>query len=136
MARVAPRLPHRRRRLALDATVPAVLFASLDVGPEILLRTGHQVISTGHHRNIVGMTEVIHAFTASPDKAKAIVLDTPAQYLVIFPDLNEISRYKGKAPDGLAARLLRGQTPDWLVRIDVPGEGKTLIYRIVRTRPA
>lgn len=121
---------------ALRALPPAVLFASLDVGPEILLRTGHQVISTGHHRNIVGMTEVIHAFTASPDKAKAIVLDTPAQYLVIFSDLNEIGRYKGKAPDGLAARLLRGQTPDWLVRIHVPGEGKTLIYRIVRPRPA
>lgn len=121
---------------ALRALPPSVLFASLDVGPEILLRTGHQVISTGHHRNIVGMTEVIHAFTASPDKAKAIVLDTPAQYLVIFPDLNEISRYKGKAPDGLAARLLRGQTPEWLVRIHVLGEGKTLIYRIVRPRPA
>lgn len=120
----------------LRALPPSVLFASLDVGPEILLRTEHQVISTGHHRNIVGMTEVIHAFTAAPDKAKAIILDTPAQYLVIFPDLNEIGRYKSKAPDGLAARLLRGQTPAWLERVHIARKGQTLIYRIVRPRPA
>lgn len=120
----------------LRALPPSVLFASLDVGPEILLRTKHKVISTGHHRNIVGMTEVIHAFTAAPDEARKIVLATPAQYLVIFPDLNEVSRYKGKAPNGLAARLLRGQTPPWLERVHVPREGKTLIYRIVRPRPA
>ncbi len=119
---------------ALRALPPSVLFASLDVGPEILLRTDHQVISTGHHRNIVGMTEVIHAFTAAPDKARAIILATPAQYLVVFPDLSEISRYQGKAPNGLAARLMRGQTPDWLVRVHVPREGKTMIYRIVRPR--
>ena len=121
---------------ALRALPPSVLFASLDVGPEILLRTEHQVISTGHHRNIVGMTEVIHAFTAAPDKAKAIILDSPAQYLVVFPELNEISRYKAKAPNGLTAKLLRGEAPVWLTRVHIRREGKTLIYRIVRPRPA
>lgn len=117
---------------ALRALSPSVLFTSLDVGPEILLRTDHSVIATSHHRNIAGMTEVIHAFTAPPGRDKAIVLGTPAHYLLLFPDGNEIKRYSSKAPHGLAARLVKGQVPEWLVRVHVRGEGTTRIYRILR----
>lgn len=128
--------PHLYKQIeALNALPPSLIFASLDVGPEILLRTRHELISTGHHRNIVGMTKVIHAFTATPDAAQRIVLNTDAQYLVLFPDFKEIGVYAGKAPDGLAAYLLHGHTPDWLTRVHVPNEGKMQIYRVVRDTP-
>ncbi|MBP6112864.1 MAG: hypothetical protein KA482_10870 [Sphingobium sp.] len=125
--------PHVYRQIeALRALPRSVLFTSLDMGPEILLRTRHSVIATSHHRNIVGMTEVIHGFTAPPGKDKAIILATPAHYLLLFPEGNEIKRYSSKAPNGLAARLIKGQVPDWLAQVHVKGGDPTRIYRIVR----
>lgn len=120
---------------ALNGLPKSLLFAPLDVGPEILLRTQHSIIATGHHRNIIGMTEVIRAFALPPEAAKAIVLGTRADYLLLFPDTNEIQRYKNKSPHGLAAQLMNGKaTPAWLKRVHVKGEGTVQIYRIVRDR--
>lgn len=98
----------------LAALSPAILFAPLDVGPEILVRTSHAVIGTGHHRNVVGIGKVIDAFIAPPDQARRIVLGTGAAYLLFAPKLGEIKRYAKYAPDGLAARLSRGEIPSWL----------------------
>lgn len=118
---------------ALDALPHALLLAPLDIGPEILLRTHHDIIATGHHRNIAGMTEVIRAFSLPPEQAKAVVLRTRADYLLVFTTLKEISRYQQVAPKGLANALMTGKPlPNWLQRIHVTGEGSIRIYRIVR----
>lgn len=120
---------------ALNGLPKSLLFAPLDVGPEILLRTHHSIIATGHHRNIVGMTEVIKAFASPPEQARAIVLGTRADYLLLFPDTNEIQRYRNKSPHGLAAYLMNGKkAPAWLERVHVKGEGTVQIYRILRDR--
>jgi len=96
-------------------TLPAAtLFAPLDIGPDILVRTHHSVIGTGHHRNVVGIGKVIDAFIAPPDEARRIILGTNASYLLFAPKLGEIQRYRRHAPGGLADRLARGDIPVWL----------------------
>src|SRR3546814_2090433 len=50
------------------------LFAPLDLGPDILVRTGHNVIGTAHHRNATGINAVIDGFTQPPVKALTTIM--------------------------------------------------------------
>jgi len=117
----------------LNAIAPTTLFAPVDISPDILMRTRHAIIGTGHHRNMVGMKLVIGAFLAPPEKARAIVLQSAATHLLIAPDTGETNRYRQAQPHGLAAQLLEGRTPYWLTPVSVPGMQVLRLYRIDRT---
>lgn len=113
----------------------ATLFAPLDLGPDILVRTSHSVIGTAHHRNAAGITAVIEGFTASPDKARAIIMHLNdgkgPDYLVICHEANEVRHYRSEFPQGLAAALARGAPPPWLRPMPAPPKQALRIYRIV-----
>jgi hypothetical protein len=116
---------------ALELLAPTTVFAPIDIGPSILLRTRNAVIGTAHHRNVPGMKMVFDAFLAQPEVARAIVLRSPATYLVVAP-MGETDRYREFAPRGLAAQLLDGKTPDWLSPVSLPGLKALRVYRIKR----
>jgi hypothetical protein len=113
---------------------PSLLFAPLDIGPDILVRTPHSVIGTGHHRNVVGINAVTHAFLSDPAAARADIMagraGRGADYLVLCPRMNEMLLYAKSAPNGLAAQLARGHVPGWLE--PVPAKGPLKIYRVRR----
>jgi len=117
----------------LQALPRATLFAPLDLGPDILVRTGHSVIGTAHHRNAAGITAVIEGFTAPPGKAQAIIMGLNggkgADYVVTCHALNEIKHYRSDFPQSLAAALERNKPPRWLQPI--PGKGPLRIYKVV-----
>jgi hypothetical protein len=116
----------------LDALPPALLFTPLDIGAHMLVYTRHSVIATGHHRNAIGMKEVLQAFTATPDAARQIVGDSGARYLVLCLGENEIERYRTLYPHSLSAALARGRAPTWLEPVPMrPGE-PVKVYRIAR----
>ncbi len=117
----------------LDRLPATTLFAPIDLGPDILLRTRHDVIGTAHHRNVVGLGKVIHVFLGSPAEARPIVLSTQARYLLVCSDLAEMNRYLRVAPDGLAARIGRGDVPTWLTPVRMAGLDTVRLYRIDRT---
>lgn len=125
-----PRMACDRDIARLGAYEPSVMFAPLDISPKIILRTPHAVIATGHHRNHRAIHDVIAAFTSSPDAAERIARTRGAQFLVLCATAPETRIYTKYAPDGLAARLAQGQTPDWLEPVDA-GDGSLLVYRIV-----
>lgn len=116
----------------LRALPPSVLFAPLDIGPDILTDTPHSVIGTGHHRNVIGINAVTHAFVSPPDQARADVMAVNggrgADYLVLCNHMNEVLAYAQVAPKGLAAQLSSGKIPDWLK--PVPNKGLLKIYRV------
>lgn len=113
--------------------IPAsVLFTPLDIGPDVLVRTPHAVIGTGHHRNAAGMKQVIGAFLAPPDRARDIVFASSARYLLTTPGTNEEGRYVRSSPGGLMAAMQRNQIPSWLERVHVPGMKTLRLYRIIR----
>lgn len=120
-------------QLAALARLPrATFFAPIDLGPDILAKTPHSVIGTGHHRNVPGMTKVIGAFLAPADAARTIVAGTGADYVLVCPRLDETDRYIKARPGGLMARLVSGQTPGWLEPVSAPGVVAMQLYRIKR----
>lgn len=118
---------------ALAALPRETILAPLDIGPDLLLVTPHSVLATGHHRGARGMHDAIAAFISPPDRARAILRARGIAYLALCPDLGEPQIYARAAPGGLAAALLAGRAPPWLVpvsnrglmvwRVDHPGAG-------------
>lgn len=119
---------------ALSQISPAVIFAPIDISPEILLRTNNAIIGTGHHRNVQGMKAVMHAFVSAPDQAQHIVMNSAATFLLIVPS-GEVLRYLHYKPDGLAGLLLRRKVPEWLSPVPLPGLKYLRLYRIDREAP-
>ncbi|MBH1991695.1 MAG: hypothetical protein I8H86_02275 [Sphingomonadaceae bacterium] len=118
----------------LKTLPPATLFAPIDMGPDILVQTRHSVIGTAHHRNIIGITDVIEGFVDAPEQARAVIGGTRATYVVTCTGLNEDGLYAQANPKGLAAMLTKGRTPDWLEPL--PGKGPLHIYQIRRSDQA
>lgn len=116
---------------ALNALPPTDIFAPLDIGPDLLVRTRHRVVATGHHRGSAGMHDVIAAFLAPPDQARAIVAARHATLIVVCPDIAEPATYAHYAPDGLMARLLKGQAPAWLQPVDLAPGSHIRFWRVV-----
>lgn len=122
---------------ALNNVPPTHLFAPIDIGPALLVRTPHSVVATGHHRNARAMHRIIAAFTAAPAAAEPIVRAERARYLVACLGLPEIQRFASEAPGGLAAQLVQGKPVGWLSRDPGLSSGTVSVYRIlsVRRRP-
>ncbi|NKJ42615.1 hypothetical protein [Novosphingobium sp. SG720] len=107
--------------LAPLATMPATdIFAPVDIGPNILLRTRQRVVATGHHRAAAAISDVMHGFTAPPDQALAYMHKRHATLVVVCTVAPEMGLYRAQAPDGLAARLLAGKPPAWLKPVATP----------------
>jgi hypothetical protein len=117
---------------ALLSTLPrsAVLSIS-NLGSPILRYTPHRVLAGPYHRNIAGNLAALDAFIGSLGKASEIVKANDID-LVAFCRGNPETLFLAKdAPEGLLARLLAGQAPDWL-EIMPESRGKPLeLYRVL-----
>lgn len=116
----------------LNALPVSLLFTPLDVGSDLLVYTHHNVVATGHHRNVEGMKDVISAMLAPPKQARKIIDSTHARYFVYCDGANEVRTYAKARPDGLMAQIAGGHVPDWLKPVPMrPGE-PIKVYRIVK----
>ena len=77
------------------------------------------------------MRDVILTFTGSPERARALIGQRRAGYVLLCPGLTEVRQYADKAPDGLAARLLEGRVPGWLEPVDLTGSPELKLWRVV-----
>lgn len=119
--------------LAAVAREPAsLIFAPVDIGPSILVRTRHSVIATGHHRNHAAMNRVITAFLSDPAVSRPIVAASGARFLVLCTRLPEVQNEARANPTGLAARLARGERIDWLEYDAKLSRGQFRVYRLLR----
>ena len=112
------------------------IFAPLDLGPRIIVDTPHRVVATGHHRGVAGIHDVIAAFLAPPDQARAIIAYRHATLLVICPDQIEADNYRIAEPKGLMAALLSNHAPAWLTPIDLAPGSQFKAWRVVPASPA
>ncbi|GEN99430.1 hypothetical protein NSE01_12630 [Novosphingobium sediminis] len=112
--------------------LPAVdIFAPLDIGPDLIVKSHDRVIATGHHRGAAGMHDVIAAFMASPDEAHALIRKRHASLVAVCPDIYEPSVYAARAPQGLMADLLRDRPPVWLQPVDIAPGSHIKFWRVV-----
>lgn len=114
----------------LRTLAPATLFAPLDMGPDILVQTSHDVVGTAHHRNAKGITAVIEGFVDTPDKARAVIGRTAASYVVTCDGLTEYRLYGEQNRGGLAAMMAKRSVPAWLEPLST--KGPLRLYRIRR----
>lgn len=117
-------------RCDTDAVVAALadvpdgskVMAFVDYGPELLVRTGHRVLSIPNHRPQPGYASTYRALSAhSADVARRIVDDRDVQVVAVCTDSVEAAFY-GDDPASLHARLRAGDAPAWLRELPVPAE--------------
>ncbi|MFZ1742135.1 MAG: hypothetical protein WAT93_04735 [Pontixanthobacter sp.] len=126
-----------REQAAKLAVLPRrTILAPLDVGPSILLKSQHSVLATGHHRAEASMHDVITAFISPADDARAIIRRRSVDYVAMCTDLVEPKLYADANPAGLAALLIAGKPPSWLVPVKIDGPAEFRVWRVVRGEPA
>jgi hypothetical protein len=105
------------------------VMAPIDLGPLILAETDHAVFAAPYHRNNDGIVAMLKLMLAPVPTARQILSDRRVDYVVTCAaapeqDLVEL------APDGLAARLGRGETPDFLEPLDLDPTHKISVWRV------
>ena len=99
---------------ALERLPPAVIAAPTDLGAHLLAHTAHAVLGAPYHRNIAGI-RLSHAFfTAPPEAARHLLMQSGATYLVTCGALRDMADMARDAPGGLAALILADKAPAWL----------------------
>lgn len=114
----------------LDRLRPGTVFAPLDIGPAILLRSHHSVVATGHHRAHDAIRDVIRAFVGSESEAHMLVTAHGADYLAMCTDLAEPGLYASSGDNGFAARLMSGERFDWLEPVALTGPAELRVWRV------
>ncbi len=93
---------------------PGLVLAPIDAGSHLLALTPHSVLAAPYHRNNHGNRAALDAFLAEPDVARQILRANHVTYVMTCAGLNETGALAARAPNGLAATLIRGETPNWL----------------------
>jgi hypothetical protein len=120
----------------LNEAPPGLILAPVDVSSHILANSHHEVVATGHHRNIKGMNAVMRALIAPPAEAERIIRATGANYVAYCPYQEEVERYIEVAPQGLMARIDAKRLPAWLVPVKLPPYSTIRLYQILPSSPS
>ncbi len=99
-----------------------IVMSYVHQGPELLYRTGQQVIGTPFHRNVRGILDTIDAFSAETDaKARAMVRERKADLVVGCDNVREIKLYRPEDERRFfLGDLLEGRYPEWLRPVTLP----------------
>jgi hypothetical protein len=119
---------------AIGRLPAGIVFAPIDIAPDIIATTHHRSIAGGYHRAPQALATVIEAFTARPEQAQRIIVASGADYLAACPGLNETEIYRRDYPNGLWARLERGERFDWLRPIATGTPA--MAWRVIRPLPS
>ncbi len=111
-----------------------IVFAPIDITPDILATTHHRGVAGGYHRAPQALAAVLEGFSADPERARRIILASGASYVAGCPGLNETDLYRDRFPNGLWARLERGERFDWLQPIATGTPA--LAWRVIRPLPS
>jgi len=113
-----------------------VMLNQFGLGAGVLVWTDHSVLAGPYHRDVTGTMTMINAFRSPADKAKGIIAQSAADYVLVCqaaPETRFYARHAdGVGPDEtLSAMLGRGEHPDWLAPVDI-GASALSLYRVVR----
>lgn len=107
------------------------VYAPLDISPQILLETHHDVLATAHHRGDDGIRLLIAAARAKPAEAETMLRAQGMDYVALCSAMDEPNIYARGAPDSFMAGLLGGKAPAWLEPVALPGSASAFtVWRI------
>lgn len=129
---MADYLEHNARWAGTSKTI----LTFMDIGPELLFRTRHNVIGTPYHRNGPGIYDGHRALATSEEAdARAIVERRKVDLVLLCQSPAERAFYAPEdGKENLYQRLDRGDAPGWLVRVDLPETlaQEARLYRVIR----
>ena len=114
----------------LNAIPRATMFSHVDMGPRLVTITNHNGVAGPYHRNGRAILDVHHAFTGTPEAARAIMAAHKADYLLVCPDMSETTLYRARAPQGFYAQLMKGQVPKWLEPVTLAANSPFKLWKI------
>ncbi|GMM93516.1 hypothetical protein [Qipengyuania sp. MTN3-11] len=117
------------RAAPLDSVPPGLVLSSLDAGAPILLRSRHETLSLGFHRNVQGVATTVDALLAPPDAARKILTARGVAYLFYCPSL-EFGGFPRSTDASLGAMLAVGNAPEWLQPIAIAPTGDYAFYAV------
>lgn len=130
-ARMARRCSTIPAHAPLNRLPAAKVFTFVDLAPRLITVTHHNSITGPYHRNGNLILDVHRAFRATPDAARALVVDRHhADYVLICPGSPESTLYTRDAPHGFYAQLAAGHAPDWLEPVALAGATPFRIWRV------
>ncbi len=110
-------------------------LTQIDLGAPILKFTNLSVTSAPYHRNTSGILAALDMFIEDEATAQKAVSDMKAEYVIACRESSETNMMLRYGPDGLLAKLIAGETPPWLEKIDIDSENVLLVYRITPGPP-
>ncbi|MCK1744562.1 hypothetical protein IVA80_28040 [Bradyrhizobium sp. 139] len=109
---------------------PGRVMAPIDSGPVILAATGHFVFAGPYHRNNDGNLVMVHTMMATPQAARAMLSERHVNYILTCNGSADQQDLVRIAPDGLAAHLGRGESPDYLEPIQAASKSGWTVWRL------
>lgn len=106
------------------------MVAPIDLAANVLEKTGHSVLASGHHRANPAMADLIRLNIGTPEEARAILAKRHADYLLFCNSITEARLYEGANKDTFAAQLSQGHNPQWLVPVNIGLPADTQLYRV------
>lgn len=102
-------------------TLPAGLIVSqIDPGSYFLVHTHHSVLAGAYHRNNRGNRLALDILTGDMAKSEKLLRQSGARYVALCVSAeSDLKHMQDMAPDGLAAWIGSGKTPDWLKPLDL-----------------
>jgi hypothetical protein len=118
----------------LEALEPGLFVAPIDAGSYVLAFTRHRVVAAPYHRNNHGNLIMLETFLAEPRSAEALLRANGVDYVALCTDLRETATLAERAPNGLAAALLKGEIPAFLSPVVPDGGNPNSLYRVFKVR--
>ncbi len=113
----------------LAAQPPGLVLAPVELGPRILVATGHSVIAAPYHRNIEGNRLALEALSGDADKAHRIVEERGVRYVALCPSAASTARLAAAGGSDFVNALLHGPLPAWLAPL--PDDGAIRAWQVV-----
>jgi hypothetical protein len=106
------------------------VLSFIDLGPIILAETPHSIIAAPYHRNQAGYEAVFDVLLGDDVTAKRVLAGKHVDYVAICPGAPERTNYERAEPNGLTARLSRGEVPPFLERVAGDAADPLWVFRV------
>jgi hypothetical protein len=105
-----------------------LVAAEVDLGPTLLLRTDHRVLSVPNHRAYEGVLATYEIFIADPPDAKSVVSSLGVDYILVCSDSPISGIWSADNTEGLLAALLEDNPPQWLSKVIDAGRSRVYAF--------
>ncbi|ODN69123.1 hypothetical protein [Methylobrevis pamukkalensis] len=113
----------------LSALPAQTVMAPVDLGAHVLLYTPMSAVGAPYHRNPQGIIDTYAFFNGPPEAARDLLDQRGIRLVAICPAMAEMRYFPDRRDGSVASLLAKGETPDFLERIETPPSPITL-YRV------